>query len=102
MPAKLRIILAAIILILLFSCDQKPKNPASEYGDALINAYKRSGGAVETALNLDAVEKAVMAYQTTHGVYPQSLDEVRDLIGTPIDTSKYDYNPETGSVSLKK
>ena len=101
MTRGLQIFLSVIIILLAVSCDQKPKNPAAEYGDALIDAYKRGGQAGETA-NLDAVKKAVDAYHATNDKYPQSLDEVRYLINSPIDLSRYDYNPDNGSVSLKK
>ncbi len=101
MTQGLRLLFLVIIILLAVSCDQKPKNPVAEYGDTLIDAYKRGGQAGETA-NLDALKKAVAAYHATNDKYPQSLDEVRDLIATPIDLSRYDYDPENGSVSLKK
>jgi hypothetical protein len=96
-------VLLSIILTLFFllSCDQKPKNPVAEYGDALIDSYKRGQKAGEIA-NLDAVKKAVNAYHASNDRYPQSLDEIKDLIGTNIDLSKYEYNPENGLVSIKK
>ncbi len=101
MSRCLQILFPAIIVLLVISCDQKPKNPVLEYGDTLIDAYKRAGQTAETG-NLDAVRKAVAAYHATHDKYPESLDEVKDLISSPIDLSKYDYNPESGSVSLKR
>ena len=96
-------VLLSIILTLFFllSCDQKPKNPVAEYGDALIDSYKRGQKAGEMA-NLDAVNKAVKAYHASNDRYPQSLDEIKDLIGSNIDLSKYEYNPENGLVSIKK
>lgn len=87
--------------IVLFSCDVEPKNPVSEYGDTLINSYKKGQDAGEVA-NLDTVKKAVQAYRASNDRYPESLDKVQDLIASPIDLSKYDYSPETGSVSIKK
>src|SRR4030042_2310470 len=96
-------VLLSIILTLFFllSCDQKPKNPVAEYGDALIDSYKRGQKAGEIA-NLDAVKKAVKAYHASNDRYPQSIDEIRDLIGSNIDLSRYEYNPEDGLVSMKK
>jgi len=55
----------------------------------------------ETA-NLDAVKKAVQAYRAVNDKYPAVLEDVGDLIGDKVDFSKYDYNPETGEVSLNK
>lgn len=90
-----------IICLSLFACDQKPGNPVSEYGKTMIDSYKRASPAGEAA-NLDAIEKAIQAYRATHDKYPESLNEVRELLVVPIDLTKYDYNAETGAVSLKK
>jgi hypothetical protein len=89
-----------IILFVLTACDQKPKNPVAEYGDAMINSYKRAQQAGEMA-NLDAIKKAIQAYHAVNDKYPESLKDIEKLLGTTIDDSKYDYNPDTGMVSLK-
>ena len=99
---RFRIILSVIVLsFLLFACKEKPKNPVAEYGDALIDSYKRGQQAGEKA-NLDAVKKAVESYRAINGRLPANLEEAQEFIGSGIDPSKYDYNPENGSVSLKK
>jgi len=90
-----------VVLFLLCACKEKPKNPVAEYGDALIDSYKRGQNAGEIA-NLDALKKAVESYRATNGRLPENLEEMKDFIGSGIDTSKYDYNPENGAVSLKK
>jgi hypothetical protein len=101
----MRLIPLFFILISLFflitACDQKPKNPVSEYGDAMIDAYKK-GQQAGVMANLDAVKKAVAAYHASNDRYPPSLADVKDLIGSDIDLEQYDYNPENGTVSLKK
>ena len=91
----------ALCAFLAIACDEKPKNPVSEYGDALIGSYKSSQKAGEEA-NLDAVKKALQAYRAANDKYPSVLEDVGDLIGGKVDFSKYDYNPGTGEVSLKK
>jgi hypothetical protein len=99
---RFRAILSLIvILFLVFACKEKPKNPVAEYGDALIDSYKRGQQAGEKA-NLDAVKKAVESFRATNGRLPENLEEAQEFIGSGIDPSKYDYNPENGSVSLKK
>jgi hypothetical protein len=95
------LIILPVILFFLFACDQKPKNPVAEYGDSLIGAYKSGQRAGEIG-NLEAVKKAVAAYHAANDKYPENLDQVKDLIGSNMDLSQYDYNPENGSVSLKK
>ena len=90
-----------ICLFFLFACDEKPKNPVAEYGDALVDSYKRGQQAGEIS-NLNALKKAVQLYYASNERFPKNLDEAKDFIGPDIDISKYDYNPDTGTVSLKK
>jgi hypothetical protein len=90
-----------ICLLFIFSCSEKPANPAAEYGNALVDSYKRGQHAGETA-NLDAVKKAVQYYNATNGKLPGTLDDAKEFIGNDVDLSKFDYNPETGIVTLKK
>ena len=56
----MKLIQSFFILIFLFflitACDQKPKNPVSEYGDAMIDSYKK-GQQAGVMANLDAVKK---------------------------------------------
>ncbi len=94
-----RILLIAAISLLLVSCSEE-KNPVAQAGGTLINTYKRGQQAGETA-NLDAVKKTVQAYQAANDRYPETLDEIKGMIRSEIDTSKYDYDPQTGEVRLK-
>lgn len=97
-----KLLLGLAVLALIAACDEKPKNPVSEYGDAMIDAYKKAQAVKETA-DLDAIRKTIQAYHAANDKYPQSLDEIAGLIPIKIgiDTAKYDYNPQTGMVSLK-
>lgn len=101
----MKLIQSFFILIFLFflitACDQKPKNPVSEYGDTIIDSYKK-GQQAGVMANLDAVKKAVEAYHASNDRYPPSLADVKDLIGSNIDLAQYNYNPENGTVALKK
>jgi competence protein ComGC len=67
----------------------------------MIDAYKK-GQQAGVIANLDAVKKTVEAYHASNDKYPQSLADLKDLIGSDIDLAQYDYNPENGTVSLKK
>ena len=51
-----KLLLGLAVLSLIAACDEKPKNPVSEYGDAIIDSYKKGQQAGETA-NLDAVKR---------------------------------------------
>ncbi len=102
----------ALIILFLFSVlvsckeapreriEEKPNNPVAEYGNAMINAYQQGQKAGKTG-NLFAVKQAVQAYHAAHDRYPQNLDELKDLIGSEIDTSLYVYDPQTGKVALR-
>jgi hypothetical protein len=92
--------LIILALFILITCDEKPKNPVSEYGDALIGAYKRGQQAGEEA-NLDAIKKTIQAYYAEHEKYPESLKEIEDLMRKPINVNKYNYDPQTGTIALK-
>jgi len=95
------LLMTCFALCVFTACDQKPKNPVSAYGDALIGAYKGSKGAAEQA-NLDAVQKSVDAYRAANEKYPENLKDVEPLLGaSQIDLTKYDYDPQTGKVGLK-
>ena len=95
-----RLCFVACLLSLFISCDQKPKNPVSEYGNTMMDSYQKGQQAGEIA-NLDAVKKAVQSYHAANDKYPQNLAEIKDLIGSNVDFSKYDYEPQSGAVSLK-
>jgi hypothetical protein len=72
----------------------------TQYGDSLINAYQGAQNAAEQA-NLDAVRKAISAYHAANDTYPNSLQDINNLLGVQIDLSVYDYDPSTGNVTLK-
>jgi hypothetical protein len=95
-----RLFITLIVLTFIFSCREKPKNPVAEYGDAMIYGYQK-GKQAGVEGNLDAVKKALEAYHASNDKYPQNLEEIKPLIGSELDLSKYDYNPQTGAVSLK-
>lgn len=87
-------------LIFLNACDSKPKNPVAEYGDALMDAHSRSKNAADTA-TLDALRSSIQTYYASKGEYPKNIEEVGKLLSSPADLSKYNYDPQSGSISLK-
>jgi len=97
---KLALICFGLFLFLMPGCKEKPKNPVAEYGDALSGAYKDSQSAGEQA-NLDALKTAITNYHAANEGYPKSLQDAGNLLTSQIDLTKYDYNPATGTVTLK-
>lgn len=111
-------------LFFVFACDKQPEstvseqqapvseqeakdfaeeneNLISEYGKSMITSYTKGKQAGITG-NLSAVKKTIEAFHATNDRYPESLDEIKHMFGSPIDLSIYDYDPSTGKVSLKK
>ena len=79
---------------------QENENFVSKYGDSMITAYTKGKQAGITG-NLSAVKKTIEAFHAANDRYPESLDEIEHMFGSPIDLSIYDYDPSTGKVSLK-
>ena len=95
-----RLFLILLVSLFIFSCEEKPKNPVAEYGDTMINSYQKGKQAGETG-NLDAVRSAIRAYHASNDRYPQNLEEIKELLGSELDLSKYEYNPQNGTVNIK-
>lgn len=90
----------AILLLLFTACREKPKNPAAEYGDALIRAKDRSSQVVEQT-DIEAVKRALREYNAANGRYPSELRDIEQMVGKTIDPNRFDYDPESGYVSLR-
>ena len=94
--------LLPLLLLILFvpACSDKPKNPVAEYGNALVEAPQKARNAAVVA-NLDTVQRAVQQYRTINEKYPESLKDIEGTLGSSVDFSNYNYDPQTGKVSLK-
>ena len=89
-----------VMLAFIFACKEKPKNPVAEYGNVMMDSCEKGMQGGEMA-NLDAVKKVIQAYHAANDKYPVNLEEVQPLIGSEMDFSKYDYNSENGTVTIK-
>jgi hypothetical protein len=88
-----RLFFILLISSFIFSCEEKPKNPVAEYGDTMMNSYQKGKQAGETG-NLDC-QSTIRAYHAAYDRYPQNLEEIKGLLGSEMDFSKYDYDPKT-------
>ena len=96
-----KVVIFFAALIIFVACDQKPKNPVAEHGDAMIDAYRKAETLRDTA-SLSAIKSAIQAYHSANDRYPGDLKEIEPLLSSPnFDLSKYSYNPEDGSVSFR-
>ncbi len=95
-------ILFYVFLIFLISlaagCEEKT-NPVSKYGDSVIGAYERSSITANQS-TLQGIKDAIRAYHILNGKYPASLEEIQKLMGSRIDTGLYQYDPESGEITL--
>ena len=77
------------------------KNPVEEYGDTVIKTYKGTqqfGKEVE----LKQLQESIKAFHAAHGRYPKDLEEISNFTGLTLDNDKYDYDPSTRIIKLKK
>ena len=94
-----RLIIALAALAILFSCESK--NPVEQYGDDVTKAYK---GTQQFGSQMDVknLQDAIRSFQVMNGRYPNDLKEIEHFTGTPLDSSKYEYDPSTGIVVARK
>ncbi|MEJ2696137.1 MAG: hypothetical protein P8013_05775 [Candidatus Sulfobium sp.] len=99
LKSALKLLLLFCITGLLFSaCDRKK---AEDYSGTVLNMPKRAQHAADQA-NLEALNSSVQAYRSANGRYPEDLKDAAALMGSSIDLGKYDYDPSTGRVSLRR
>ena len=91
-------ILIIILITLSAGCEEKT-NPVSKYGDSVIGAYERSSITADQS-TLTGIKDAIRAHHILNGEYPASLEEVQKLMGSRIDTDLYQYDPESGEITL--
>jgi hypothetical protein len=83
-------------LLILPACNSKQENPVSTY----VGAKKSASDAADSA-NLYALRQTVQTYHAANGNYPANLKDVEGMLGSPVDFSRYNYDPVTGTVTLK-
>jgi hypothetical protein len=94
---RIFIILSVILSSLILpACNSKQENPVNTY----LGATKSARSAADAA-NLDALRKSIEAYRAANGNYPESLKDIEGMLGSRLDFSRYDYDPQTGTVTLK-
>jgi outer membrane protein assembly factor BamD (BamD/ComL family) len=101
--AMKKVVLISTLLLLLplvSACKDKPRNPVKEYGNAVINSYKKAQDAAETA-NFELIKRAIQQFHAANGEYPASLKDLGKFIGIKINADMYEYDPRTGTITLR-
>ena len=84
-PDSMKTVLMVIIIplcIFLFSCEKTEfEEAAEEYGNIMIDSYKKS--------------------QVAPNKGKEISDQIQGMMGTPLDPSVYDYDPETGEIFIR-
>jgi len=72
-----------------------------DYGTGLVTSMDKARSA-QARVDIREVQRAVQDYALDHdGAYPRSLDDVRDRMSGSIDLNAFNYNPDTGAVTLR-
>jgi hypothetical protein len=90
-------VIFGMLMALFLGCEE---NPVEQYGTGLVDAYKKAEPAADAA-NLAMLRQSVQAFRAANGRFPESLEELQGMTGTPIDPQLYLYNPETGELSMQ-
>ena len=94
----MQLLLPVLFVGLIFSaCDRK--NPEG-YSKTVTAIPERARNAADQA-DLEALQSTVKTYRITNGRYPADLTVIAPLLNAPVDLSKFDYDPATGTVRLK-
>jgi hypothetical protein len=98
-----RLFCVLLFLAVFSACESKSpavnesRNPVEKYGDDVIGAYK---GTQQFGKQMDVknLQDAIRSFQTMNGRYPRDLGELEHFAGTPLESSKYDYDPSAGTI----
>jgi hypothetical protein len=91
--------LLGFVLILAACTDEK--NPAQQYGNAMVQTYKNVQK-FEKKVDLQQAQKSVQEFYAANGRYPSDLSELSHFSGLALDSEQYDYNATTGSLTPKQ
>ncbi|HAM53419.1 MAG TPA: hypothetical protein DCP92_23000 [Nitrospiraceae bacterium] len=86
------------LLFVTVSCDTK--NPVEQYGTTAVKAYKDTQQSASRA-DLHNLQEAIKAFHVANDRYPKDLKELENFTGSPLDSSKYDYDPSQGTITQK-
>ena len=84
---------------LLAACTDE-KNPAQQYGNAMVNSLK-TAKKVEKRANMQDVQRSIQEFSAANGRYPADLNEVAAFNGVVLESDRYDYDPATGTLTQR-
>ena len=90
-----------LFLVSLIMAFPSCKNPLEQYGDTVVDTYKRSQ-TIEKKESVQNLQRSIQAFQATNGRYPNDLKELEEFNGNKLDYTRYEYNPSTGIITAKE
>jgi len=91
------ILLACLIVLFFVGCD---RSPVEEFAKEMTASYEKSSKAADEA-SLQAMQRYIRSYRAMNGRYPESIDELERSLGAGYDLEPYDYDPDSGSLTLR-
>ena len=91
------ILLACLVALFFVGCD---RSPVEEFADEMLVSYERSRTAADEA-SLQAMQRHIRTYRAVNGRYPESMEELESSLGTGYDLEPYDYDPGSGTLTLR-
>ncbi len=92
-----RLLTVLFLFFILVSC----KNPVEQYGDEVTDAYKRTER-FSNEMSLKELQKAIQAFSVSNGRYPETMEELEEFAGIQVSHEQFDYDPNTGIISLRE
>lgn len=79
---------------------ESAKKVIEDYHKGLTTSIDKAKS-VQAKVDMGAVQDAVRNYQVENGRCPEGLDAIKSYVGPKVNLSLYNYDPGTGTVSLK-
>ena len=92
-----KVLLACLIALFFAGCD---RSPVEEFAEELTASYETSRQAADEA-SLRAIQRYIQSYRAMNGKYPESIEELERSLGAGYDLEPYDYDPDSGSLTLR-
>ncbi len=93
-------VLGMSLFLALVSCTDD-KNPAQQYGNTVIQTYKRAQK-LDAKVNVQQIQKSVQEFYASNGRYPADLDELSSFCGLTLKSENYEYDSSNGTLTERK
>ncbi|KJU86499.1 hypothetical protein MBAV_001306 [Candidatus Magnetobacterium bavaricum] len=98
------IVLMGLMVLFLagYSCDkvEKTKEDISNLTDKKLEKIETSRVATEKN-DIETLKRGIAAFSATNGRFPKDLAELQEFTAIDFDKGIYNYNPQTGAITLK-